>query len=251
MGIMEPVLTGVSQSIQETTSFIHDSAGLQSNILIIGESGVGKEWVAQILYHQFGKADSPFVKIDCAALAGFLECGQPVSDLPGFQDVVDGQKKGTLPGGQRWVLLFDRIDRVPLIHQSSFITLLQQPDAGRLRSEKGAGNRIIATSCRDLGQSVDTMAYNVLNFRKIHIPPLRQRSEDIAPLIQYYLKVYAARFGNLPVFHPTGKMLEEMTAYPWPGNVRELRTALEKLLLNGTWEASGGKIGLKPDPVCR
>lgn len=247
---MEPVLTGISQSIQKTTSFIHDSAGSQSNILIIGESGVGKEWVAQILYRQFGKADTPFVKIDCAALAGFLECGQPLSELPGFQDVVAGQKNGTPPGGQRWVLLLDRIDRVPLILQSRFVTIFQPPDAGRLRSEKSAGNRIIATSCRDFGQGVDTVPYNAFNFRKIHIPPLRQRPEDIVPLVQYYLRVYAARFGNLPVFHPTGKMLEEMTAYPWPGNIRELRTALEKLLLNGTWAAPGGKIGLKPDPVC-
>ena len=240
---MGPPIIGVSENIERVRELISHVADTGFNVVITGESGVGKEVVAQNLYQQSPRVGKPFVKINCAALPeGLLE-----SELFGYeQGAFTGagkKKRGKFELAHSGVLLLDEIGDMSLPLQAKLLHVLQGGTFAPLGSEKEVTSDtwVLAATNHELeedikqGQFREDLYYR-LNIIKIKIDPLRDRPEDIPPLIEYYLKEYSAQFNDKTIAKPDKRLMDKMSAYQWPGNVRELQNVLKRILVMGDWE---------------
>jgi transcriptional regulator with PAS, ATPase and Fis domain len=240
---METSLIGVSKSIEKIRAQIKHVAGTGVNVVICGESGVGKEVVALTLYHNSPRKGEPFVKVNCAAIPdGLLE-----SELFGYE-------RGAFTGAQRkrrgkfelangGVLFLDEIGDMPLMLQSKMLHVLQNGEFAPLGSEKDVktDSWIIAATNHKLEQDTKNGKfredlYYRLNIININIPPLRNRIEDIPPLIDYFVERYTSQFNGQQLLKPSNSVIEKLMEYHWPGNVRELQNVLKRLLFLGDAE---------------
>ncbi len=240
---MEIPLIGKSKDIEKIRELIKHVSGSSLNVVITGESGVGKEVVAQNLYYKSKRNNKPFIKINCAALPeGLLE-----SELFGYeQGAFTGahrKKRGKFELANKGVLFLDEICDMSLVLQAKLLHVLQSGEFSRLGSEIDIKSDVwvIAATNQDLEQSVKQGIfredlYYRLNIIRITIPPLRKRPEDISVLINYYLKQYASRFDNKKFAKPNLDLLKKLNYYHWPGNVRELQNFLKKGMVIGNWE---------------
>jgi two-component system, NtrC family, response regulator AtoC len=217
------------------------STGL--NTVIFGQSGVGKEVVAQNLYQQSPRVGKPFIKINCAALPeGLLE-----SELFGYErgafTGAEQKKRGKFMLAHGGVLLLDEIGDMSLPLQAKLLHVLQSGEFAPLGSEKEVKTDtwVIAATNHDLKQDIidgkfrEDLYYR-LNIIKIHIAPLCERKDDILPLIDYYIKEFTAQLGEEHVKHPSDEVIDLLTTYHWPGNVRELQNVLKRMLVLGNGE---------------
>jgi len=240
---MEPPIIGVSTNIERVKDLIGHVADTGLNIVIYGESGVGKEVIAQNLYHMSPRNGKPFLKINCAALPeGLLE-----SELFGYESGAftgaDKRKKGKFELAHTGVLLLDEIGDMSFQLQSKLLHVLQSGEFSRLGSEKDIKTDawIIAATNHDLEKDIikgtfrEDLFYR-LNIIRINIAPLRERPEDIPPLIDYYLEKYASRYGGKNYTKPDSALMDRLLEYSWPGNVRELQNVLQRLVVLGEWE---------------
>jgi transcriptional regulator with PAS, ATPase and Fis domain len=237
---MGPPIVGVSKHIQRVRELINHVANTGLNIVICGESGVGKEVVAQNLYQQSPRTGNPFVKINCAALPdGLLE-----SELFGYEQGAftgaERRKRGKFELAHGGVLLLDEIGDMSLHLQSKLLHVLQSGEFAPLGSEKEVKTDtwIIAATNHQLEQDIEEGKfredlYYRLNIINIYIPPLRDRPEDIPHLIDYYFKEYSSRFDSSQIVRPNSNEMEKLTSYNWPGNVRELQNVLKRILVLG------------------
>lgn len=238
-----PPIIGVSPSILSIKELIAHVADTGLNVVISGESGVGKEIVAQNLYKSSPRAGKPFVKINCAALPeGLLE-----SELFGYETGAftgaGRRKKGKFELAHQGVLLLDEIGDMSLPLQAKLLHVLQGGAFAPLGSEKevNVDTWVIASTNHELDRDIikgtfrEDLFYR-LNIIKIKIAPLRTRPEDIPLLIDYYLKEYAIKFKCRDDFRLDDDMLQKLSAYHWPGNVRELQNVLKRMLVLGNCE---------------
>jgi len=231
--------SNVTEMIRELTTHIADT-GL--NVLISGEPGVGKEVVALNIYNKSKTENKPFVKVNCAALPEkLLE-----RELFGFErDAFDGayrKKKGMFELSAQGVLFLDKIEEMPINTQKKLLIVIQTGEFAPLGSEKDikTDSWVIASTTQDLEKKVEKGLfredlYYRLNIIKIYIPPLRERPEDIPPLIDYYLEKYISQFGIKQISRPDPDTMNMLMAYNWPGNVRELLSVLENYINLGNW----------------
>ena len=238
---MLPPIIGISPNIVKIRELINHVADTGLNIVICGESGVGKEVVAQTLYQKSPRMGKPYVKINCAALPeGLLE-----SELFGYEKGAftgaDSKKKGKFQLAHGGVLLLDEIGDMPLSLQSKMLHVLQSGEFSPLGSEKDfkTDTWIIAATNHDLEKEVKEKRfredlYYRLNIIKIYISPLRTRPEDIPLLVDYYIKVYTPKFESKYILKPG--QIEKLKRYHWPGNVRELQNVLKRILVLGASE---------------
>ena len=258
---MIPPLIGTSKSIERIRELIEHTADTGLNVLITGESGVGKEVVAQNLYGKSQRNDKPFIKVNCAALPeGLLE-----SELFGFErgafTGAERKKRGKFELADKGILFLDEIGDMPLALQAKLLRVLQSGEFAPLGSEKEvkADAWVIASTNQNLGENVKKGLfredlYYRLNIIKLYIPPLRERPEDIPILIDYYLKKYTTQFGKKKLTPPSNHIIERLIAYHWPGNVRELQNVLQSCIVVGNWEeiihdlSVRGKSDLKSMP---
>jgi transcriptional regulator with PAS, ATPase and Fis domain len=238
-----PPLIGISRNIQRIKELITHIAPTGLNVVITGESGVGKEVVAWNLYEASPRKGKSFVKINCAALPeGLLE-----SELFGYErgafTGADQKKRGKFELAHEGILLLDEIGDMSISLQSKLLHVLQSGEFAPLGSEKDMKTDvwIIASTNRNLEQEIregnfrEDLFYR-LNIINIYIEPLRKRPEDIPPLIEYYLKIYSSQFaGNSPHI-PTEAQTKRLLDYSWPGNVRELQNVLKKATVLGNWD---------------
>jgi PAS domain S-box-containing protein len=230
---------GQSASIREVLKKAEQVAPTDSAVLILGETGTGKELIARTIHDLSGRKDRSMVKVNCAALPATL-----------FESELFGREKGAYTGAlsreigrfelaDRSTIFLDEIGDMPLELQAKLLRVLQDGEFERLGSSKTirVNARVIAATNRDLRAAVkegkfrDDLFYRLSVF-PIDIPPLRERREDIPPLVWHVLKDLCQRMGrNVESIHPaTMKSFQE---YSWPGNVRELRNAIERnLILN-------------------
>lgn len=238
-----PPIIGVSRNIQRVRDLIRHVANTGLNTVIFGESGVGKEVVAQNLYQNSPRLGKPFIKINCAALPeGLLE-----SELFGYErgafTGAEQKRRGKFQLAHGGVLLLDEIGDMSLPLQAKLLHVLQSGEFAPLGSEKEVKTDtwVIAATNHDLKQAINEGKfredlYYRLNIIKIHISPLRERPEDILPLIEYYINEYSTQLGGVNIQKPNSMVIDKMIKYQWPGNVRELQNVLKRMLVLGNGE---------------
>jgi two-component system, NtrC family, response regulator AtoC len=238
-----PVIVGVSKDIVKINDLIKHVSDTCLNVVITGETGVGKEVVAQNLYKHSPRKNKPFVKVNCAALPeGLLE-----SELYGYErgafTGADQKKRGKFELANGGVLFLDEIGDMPISLQSKLLHVLQSGEYAPLGSEKEltTDTWLITATNHDLEKEIKKKIfredlYYRLNIIRIHIPPIRKRPEDIQPLIDYYIDVYTSTYENKHLLRPGKRIFEKLLAYSWPGNVRELQNVLKRVLVLGNWD---------------
>jgi len=236
-------LIGTSESIERIRELIDHVADTGLPVIITGESGVGKEVVAQNLYDKSPRKDKPFIKVNCAALPdGLLE-----SELFGFErgafTGADRNKRGKFELAHHGVIFLDEIGDMSLSLQSKILHVLQSGEFSPLGSEKEIRSDawVIAATNQELEQKVEKKLfredlYYRLNIIKIYIPPLRDRPEDIPLLLDYYIEKYSSRFDKKQIPKLGTGHMEKLIAYSWPGNVRELQNVIKSSIVMGNWE---------------
>lgn len=241
--IMETPLIGISDSIERIRELIKHIADTDLNVLITGESGVGKEVVAQNLYLESQRKGKPFIKVNCAALPEqLLE-----SELFGFKrGAFTGavrDKRGKFELANQGTIFLDEIGDMSPSLQSKLLHVLQSGEFSPLGSEKESRSNawVLAATNQDLEKKVKEGLfredlYYRFNIIKIHIPPLRKRPEDIPPLFDFYIEEYSSEFDEKKITKPRSETMEKLKAYCWPGNVRELQNIISRFRVYGNWE---------------
>ncbi len=252
---MKIPLIGVSQSIERIRELIKHVANTGLNVVISGESGVGKEVVAQNLYLNSSRRGKPFVKVNCAALPeGLLE-----SELFGYErgafTGAERKKRGKFELAHEGVLFLDEIGDMSLPLQAKLLHVLQSGEFAPLGSEKEikTDTWVIAATNQELEQHIKNGKfredlYYRLNIIKIYIPPLRNRPEDIPSLLDYYIESYNSQFDTNQLTKPSNRIMEKLMAYHWPGNVRELQNLLRRMMVVGDWEEIVEELSITANP---
>ena len=248
--MVSPII-GESLCIKNIRALIGIVAKAGENILICGETGVGKDLVAQNLYHQSNRVGKPFVKLNCAGLTESLS----EIDISCFDKTAskeESPKKNRLfdkiSGG---ILYLDNIDLLTPSHQLEILPFLENDDPTilDLQAPVCADVCMISSTNQDLKRMVKEGKFNErLYFRlstvRIDIDPLRERPEDIPLLIDYYHKKYASKYDKQKMITHDREAMEKLYAYHWPGNVRELQNLLKRIIfLEGKIESISDFIG--------
>jgi two-component system response regulator AtoC len=231
-------LVGTSAHVSTLDEHIHLAAQSGAKVLITGESGVGKEVVATLL-HERSRRTGPFVSINCAGVPDSLLASELFGYLRGSFTGAYRNNRGWLDRAQDGTIFLDEVGEMSLQMQALLLRFLETGEIQRVGSHCTTtvrNVRIIAATNRNLEQRVEERAfrndlYYRLNVIRIVIPPLRDRPEDIAPLIQHFLGVFTAAH-HVPPPTVADEALATLAAYPWPGNVRELRNVVERLVLH-------------------
>jgi two-component system response regulator AtoC len=235
-------LIGRSKNIERIRELINHIADVALNVIIIGESGVGKEVVAQNLFNKSQRKDKPFIKVNCSALSDeLLE-----SELYGFKRNIfagaDRNSPGKFELAHQGVIFIDKVESMSLPLQHKLLHVLRSGEFTPLGSKRKVRSDawVIATTNQDLEKRVEEGLfredlYYRLNMIKIYIPPLRNRPEDIPLLIDYYIEKYASQFDGKKISKPDIFTIEKLIAYSWPGNVRELQNILISSMVLGNW----------------
>jgi DNA-binding NtrC family response regulator len=233
---MNSRLVGTSSALCAIRQDIDGVARSNAKVLITGESGVGKDIVARLL-HEYSGRPGPFVPINCAGVPESLLESELFGHVRGSYTGAHRDRRGWLQQPDGTVFL-DEIGEMSLRMQALLLRFLENGEIQPIGSERiyiARNVRVIAATNRNLSECVANHSfredlYYRLNVIHIVIPPLRERREDIAPLVAHFMEILCAEH-DLP--HPivARETLENLTGYAWPGNVRELRNTVERLIL--------------------
>jgi two-component system, NtrC family, response regulator AtoC len=248
---MENELVGVSKNICRIRELIERVAETGLNTVVCGETGVGKELVVQSLYQKSDRVGKPFVKVNCAALPDSLLESEMFGYEQGAFTGAEKRRRGKFEQANGGVLFLDEIGDMTLPLQSKLLHVLQGGDFTPLGSEKAVRTDawVIAATNHELEKDLTAGKFREdLYFRlsaiKIYIEPLRNRTEDIPYLIDYYIRKYEAEYSNKDLKPPRQKTIDRLCAYSWPGNVRELQNMLKRLMILGEGEENiNGLLG--------
>jgi two-component system response regulator AtoC len=246
-------LVGESRPMQAVYDQIETLAQTDDvTTLILGESGSGKELVASAIHYRSRRAKAPFMEINCASLPeSLLE-----SELFGYEKgaFTDAKqtKKGLFELADGGTIFLDEIGEMPLALQAKLLRFLEKKQFKRLGSGKDilVNARIIAATNRDLSSAIEARHFRAdlyyrLNVVSIHLPPLRERKEDIVLLANFFLDQFCKDMGKAPM--RIGVELNEILEdYQWPGNVRELRNVVERAVIFGQ-DTTIGTASLPPE----
>ena len=240
---MKAELIGVSENIQKIKILIDRIASTGLNTIIYGETGVGKELIAECLYQKSNLTGKPFVKVNCAALPDTLLESEMFGYERGAFTGAERRKRGKFEQAHGGVLFLDEIGDMSFPLQSKLLHVLQGGDFTPLGSEKTVSTDtwVIAATNHELehdmqnGEFREDLYYR-LSTIKIFIEPLRNRPEDIPHLIEHYIKEYTTKFGDKKIQLPGQNTITKMSSYHWPGNVRELQNVLKRIMILGEGE---------------
>ena len=228
-------IIGQSSELNYTLRLAEIGAKSDSNVLLLGESGVGKEMFAQAIHNASKRCEEPFFAINCAALPRELIS----SELFGYEEgAFTGARKGGNPGkfelADQGTLFLDEIGEMPLDLQGSLLRFLEEGKIMRLggREIMPVNVRVIAASNKNLKDEVMTGHFRLdlyyrLKVIDIEIPPLRERKDDIPGLVEHFIKTIGPKL-NKEINRVDPEAMEVLVAYNWPGNVRELNNVLER-----------------------
>jgi len=230
-------VVGQSQAMKKVLAEVEQVAKTESTVLILGETGTGKELLARSIHRLSRRGDRPLVTVNCASLPPTL-----------IESELFGREKGAYTGALTKMvgrfeiadgstLFLDEIGEIPLELQSKLLKVLEEGNFERLGSTKTlhVDVRIIAATNRDIAREAKegrfrTDLYYRLNVFPIMIPPLRERPEDIPLMVWAFVKEFQKKMGK-EIENISKKSMESLQSYPWPGNVRELRNVLEHAMI--------------------
>jgi DNA-binding NtrC family response regulator len=231
----ESIVVGTNARMRDVLDFVKVIADSTSSVLITGESGSGKELIANLIHHSSPRRHRPFVAVSCAILAETLiESELFGHDRGAFTNAIK-DRPGRFELAEGGTIFLDDIDDVPLSVQVKLLRVLQSRTVERVGSVRGIpiDVRVLTGSKRDLRKLVAAGSFREdlfyrLNVIPVHLPPLRERVEDIPALTEHFLRRYFMARGKEPR-RLSPAMREAFQRYPWPGNVRELENACERM----------------------
>lgn len=223
---------GVNPAMLELREMLEKVAGSNANVLILGESGVGKECIAKLLHGSGSRQDSPYIVVDCGSTPpGILE-SELFGHMKGSFTHAIADKKGLIEAAHGGTLFLDEIGNISPEMQSRLLRFLEEKTIRQVGAikEKSVDCRVIAATNADIKAAVDTGKfrqdlYYRLKVVTLQIPPLRERREDIPELARYFINAYL-QDNALPPIDLPDTTLEWLQTRSWPGNVRELKNAL-------------------------
>ncbi|WP_312338398.1 sigma 54-interacting transcriptional regulator [Anaerospora hongkongensis] len=231
-----PDIIGTSTTLTETIEMTRKFSKVDSNILLIGETGTGKELFAQSCHNNSLRRKGPFMAVNCAALPENLLESELFGYVPGaFTGAAKSGKPGLFELAHQGTIFLDEVSEIPLKLQGRLLRVLQEREIMRLGDDRiiPVDVRVISATNKDLKQLDLQNAFRRdllyrLDVLHIHVPPLRARQGDILLLVEHFLTLYTNRFHKNPVrLSPAAERL--LTSYNWPGNVRELCNVCERL----------------------
>src|SRR3989441_4412146 len=244
-------IVGKGQRMVELQQVIAKVADAPSTVLIQGESGTGKELVATALHEKSSRRDRPFIKINCAAIPRELVEAELFGFEKGAFTGAVQSKPGRFELADGGTLFLDEIGEIPVEMQVKLLRAIQESEFERVGGVKTTRVevRLVAATSRDLGREIGAGRfredlYYRLNVVPIHLPPLRERREDIPLLVEHFRQKYNLRLRK-NVERIEDEALACLAAYAWPGNIRELENVLERTILF----AEGPRIGANDLPA--
>ncbi|HZS12214.1 MAG TPA: sigma 54-interacting transcriptional regulator [Nitrospirales bacterium] len=230
-------IIGDSAALKNTLRQVEVVAPTDSTVLILGETGTGKELIARAIHRLSGRRERTFVKLNCAAIpTGLLESELFGHERGAFTGAI-ARKVGRFELADGGTLFLDEVGDVPLELQSKLLRVLQEQEFERLGSTRTikVDVRLVAATNRDLVQMVGDKEfrsdlYYRLNVFPIVMPALRERREDVPVLTRYFTEMYGRRMGK-PVNRISSETLEALSGYDWPGNIRELENLIERAVI--------------------
>ena len=254
-------IVGARFGLRETTQMIKQVAALDSPVLLMGETGTGKDVIANAIHYSSARSEGPFVSVNCGGIPDTLMDSELFGHEKGAFTGALSQKRGRFERAHNGTIFLDEIGELPLQAQTRLLRVLQNKEIERI----GGANtislniRVIAATNRNLEEMIKNGEFREdlwfrLNVFPIQVPPLRERTVDIPALIQHFinLKAKELKIASIPSIAPGA--IEPMMSYRWPGNVRELQNVIERaLILNPqgplTFENLGTKRQKPADPT--
>jgi len=230
-------IIGASKQMQTIYETIESVAKSDANVLIVGESGTGKELIANAIHYNSLRSKKPFIKVNCAALPKELIESELFGHTKGAFTGAHADKEGLVQHAAGGSLMLDEIAEMPVELQPKLLRVLQERSYRKIGSEKtyavdfrliSSTNRPPADAIRD-GLLRDDLFYRISTIT-IHVPPLRERSEDIQLLTEHFLHMYAQKYER-PIGGVSQAAYQRLFAHTWPGNVRELQNVIERAVL--------------------
>ena len=230
-------IIGYSPALQSVLMEVERVAPTDSTVLVLGETGTGKELIANAVHNLSARRGRPFVKLNCAAIPFDLLESELFGHERGAFTGALTQKIGRFEMADTGTLFLDEIGDIPLALQPKLLRVLQQQEFERLGSGKThrINIRLIAATHRDLTEMVRRKEfrsdlYYRINVYPVVLPPLRERRQDIPQLVLHFVEIFARRMGKR-IDHVPKETLEAFTSYSWPGNVRELQNLVERAVI--------------------
>ena len=239
-------IVGGSRGIRLVLESARKVLNVKSSLLVLGESGTGKEMIASMVHHESLRLGRPFVKVNCAAIPETLLESELFGIEKNTATNVDGRigKFELADGG---TVFLDEIGDMSLLTQSKVLRILQEKEFERVGGSRSirVNVRVIAATNKDLIAEIRRRRFRSdllyrLNVITIRIPPLRERLEDVEPLVEHFVRHFC-RENGLPLKVVSREALDALLRYEWPGNVRELENAVERAVVMGEGRVVGGE----------
>ncbi len=231
-------IIGKENGLKEVMEMVQQIASLNRPVLLLGETGVGKEVIANAVHHFSDRKNGPFIKLNCGAIPETLIDSELFGHEKGAFTGAVSEKRGRFERANKGTILLDEIGELPLNAQIKLLRVLQSKEIERVGGSKSIqiDTRIICATNRNLehmvkqGRFREDLWYRI-NLFPIMIPPLRQRSQDISALVYHFIerKAKELKFHTTPTVAP-GE-IDRLKSYSWPGNVRELENVVERALI--------------------
>ena len=241
-------IVGNSPALESTLAEVQRVAPTDSTVLVLGETGTGKELIAHAVHNLSVRCGRPFVKLNCAAIPFDLLESELFGHERGAFTGAIAQKIGRFEMADTGTLFLDEIGDLPLALQPKLLRVLQEQEFERVGSGRThrINLRLVAATHRELSQMVArnefrSDLYYRLNVFPVVVPPLRERREDIRQLVLHFAAVFARRMGK-HIEHIPETTMNAFIAYPWPGNIRELQNLIERAVIRSD-------DGLLPNPL--
>ncbi len=233
-------IVGESTAILQSLSLVEQVAGTETPVLILGETGTGKELIARAIHRLSARSERSLVKVNCAALPASLIENELFGHEKGAFTGADSSKRGRFDLANGSTLFLDEIGEIPIELQAKLLRVLQEGEFERVGGTKTIriNTRIVAATNRNLEQAVRKGEFRAdlyyrINTFPINLPPLRDRDNDIELLARYFIGLHATRLGK-DVHEVSAETMRQLRAYHWPGNVRELEGIIQRALISSS-----------------
>jgi len=230
-------IAGDSAAMRSVLARVEQVATTDATVLITGETGTGKELLARAIHRRSPRATGPLVKVNCAAIPDTLLASELFGHERGAFTGATERRRGRFEQAHRGTIFLDEIGELPTAMQVTLLRVLQEREFERLGGSQTVhvDVRIVAATNRDLAADVQSGRfrsdlYYRLNVFPVHVPPLRERPEDVAPLVAALVARHAERLGRT-VTRIDARTLRRLSSHSWPGNVRELENVVERALI--------------------